>query len=65
MKLSYDSRAGATYVTLRKLKPGEFVDKTLQSGAYYIDYDKDGQILGIEYLNTPTIEVDGTEVKLR
>ena len=65
MKLSYDSSAGATYVTLRELKPGEHVDKTLQSGAYYIDYDKDGQILGIEYLQTPTIEVDGTEVKLR
>lgn len=65
MKLSYDSSAGATYITLRNLKPGEHVDKTLQSGAYYIDYDKDGQILGIEYLNMPAIEVDGTEVKLR
>lgn len=65
MKITYDSRAGATYVTLRELKRGEHVDKTLQSGAYYIDYDKDGQILGIEYLQTPTIKVDGTEVKLR
>lgn len=48
MRITYDSRAGATYVTLRELKRGEHVDKTLQSGAYYIDYDKDGQILGIE-----------------
>lgn len=65
MKITYDSRANATYVTLRKLKPGEFVDKTKEVGDYYIDFDKDGKILGIEYLSTPIIEIDGVEVKLR
>jgi uncharacterized protein YuzE len=29
LKIEYDSKAGATYITLRKLKKNEFVDKTV------------------------------------
>lgn len=65
MKISYDSQAGATYITLRKIRPGKTVDKTVEMGDYYIDFDAAGNILGIEYLSAPIVEIDGVEVKLR
>jgi uncharacterized protein YuzE len=65
MKITYDSKANATYVTLRKLKKNEYVDKTIEMGDYYIDFDAKGKILGIEYLSAPIVEIDGAEVKLR
>jgi len=65
MKIEYSSTGNATYVTLRELKKGEFVDKTIEMGKYYIDLDANGQIIGIEYLSAPIVEIDGAEVKLR
>ena len=61
MKITYDSEANATYVKLTKKK----VEKTVEFGDYYIDYDSNGHIVGIEYLSTPTIEINGAEVKIR
>ena len=61
MKITYDSEANATYVKLTNKK----VDKTVEFGDYYIDYDSNGHIVGIEYLSTPTIEINGAEVKIR
>ena len=61
MKITYDSEANATYVKLTNKK----VDKTVEFGDYYIDYDINGHIVGIEYLSTPTIEINGAEVKIR
>ena len=65
MKISYDSQVAATYVTLRELNKNEYVDKPIKMGDYYIDFDANGQILGIEYLSAPIVEIDGAEVKLR
>jgi uncharacterized protein YuzE len=65
MKIEYSSTANATYVTLRKLNKNEYVDKTIEMGDYYFDFDANGQILGIEYLSVPIVEIDGAEVKLR
>jgi uncharacterized protein YuzE len=61
MKITYDSSVGATYVYITK-KP---IAKTLEIDGYYMDFAEDGTLVGIEYLHTPIIEVDGTEVKLR
>ena len=61
MKITYDSEANATYVKLTNKK----VDKTVEFGDYYIDYDINGHIVGIEYLSTPTVEIDGAKVDLR
>jgi len=65
MKIEYSSTANATYVTLRELKKNEFVDKTIEMGDYYIDFDANGKIIGIEYLSAPIVEIDRAEVKLR
>lgn len=42
-----------------------FIDKTVEFGDYYIDYDSNGHIVGIEYLSSPTIKINGAEVKIR
>lgn len=61
MKITYDSDSNATYVKLTNNK----VDKTIEFGEYIIDYDSNGHIVGIEYLSSPTIKINGAEVKLR
>ena len=61
MKITYDSEADATYVRLSN-NP---VDKTVEFGDYYINYDSNGHIVGIEYLSSPTVEINGAEVKIR
>lgn len=50
MRISYDESTGASYVYIyNKIEPGE-VDKTVEynNGDVMIDFDKDGNILGIE-----------------
>lgn len=61
MKITYDSEVDVTYVKLTNNK----VYKTIEFGDYYIDYDSNGHIVGIEYLTVPTIEINGAEVKIR
>lgn len=55
MKITYDNETGATYIKLTDEK----ISKTIEQGSYYIDLDKDGKVVGIEYLNKP--EVIGLE----
>lgn len=47
MRKKYDALADALYVTVRKGK----VHKTRKEGAYLVDYDKKGNLLGLEILN--------------
>jgi uncharacterized protein YuzE len=55
MKISIDTEGHTTYVRLTKKK----IVSTEEVGNYIIDYDKDGNVVGIEYLNEPFIEIDG------
>lgn len=52
MKITYDKEADATYVKLTKAK----VAKTIEYKDYYIDLDKNGDIVGIEYLSKPELK---------
>lgn len=61
MIISYDSEADATYVKLSN-NP---IDKTIEMGEYFIDFDSNGHIVGIEYLSSPTMKINGAEVKIR
>ena len=47
MQIKYDTTADALYITLKKGK----VSKTKEAGAYLVDYDKKGGLLGFEVLN--------------
>ena len=65
MKITIDTKAGATYIYLNELKVGEFVHRTKMVGNYIIDYMEDGTIIGIEVLSLPKIEIDGKIVKVK
>ncbi len=53
MKITYDKQANAAYVKLSSNK----IARTSEQGDYYIDGDKEGNIVGIEYLSEPEFEV--------
>lgn len=52
MKITIDRLASATYVKLTNKK----IVKTIEQGKYYIDLDKDGGVVGVEYLSIPKIK---------
>ena len=47
MKIKYDTTADALYITLKKGR----IARTKEAGAYLVDYDKKGGLLGFEVLN--------------
>lgn len=61
MIISYNSEVNETYVRLSN-NP---VDETVKIGEYIIDFDSNGHIVGIEYLSSPIIKINGAEVKIR
>ena len=46
------------YITFRKLKKGEFIKESEPRDDVVVDYDKDGNIVGIEFY-------EGLEIKKR
>ncbi len=52
--ISVDAEARALYITLSS----EPVDKTVAKSAYmYVDYDKNGKIVGVELIRLKTAEI--------
>jgi uncharacterized protein YuzE len=47
MQIKYDKSVDALYITLKKGK----VFKTKEQGGSMVDYDKKGELLGLEILN--------------
>lgn len=62
-KITLDREVGASYIYLEKIGPGE-AKKQISLGEMVLDLSKDGKLLGIELLDSPTAK-DLKSKKLR
>jgi len=61
MKITIDKRAHASYIYVQNKEDIKKPLKTKDIGGVYVDYDKDGELFGIEVLDTPSKVLDITD----
>ena len=63
MEITYDPSARAVYMRIAKKKHKGFNTKELQQDSIYVDYNRDGNIIGIEvlYVNKVGVKIYANE----